>query len=127
MMAQALKVGLDVGIYGRLATRDHILELAELAEASGLESIWVADHVIFPSTFVYLPLVENANAAYICARAYNDWAYDYCSAEKKRLYPAAVLPVQNVDYAIEELRRVAKRGEECGYPQQRAATVKGGQ
>jgi probable F420-dependent oxidoreductase len=50
-MAQALKVGLDVGIYGRLATRDHILELAELAEASGLESIWVADHVIFPSRF----------------------------------------------------------------------------
>ena len=49
-MAQALKVGLDVGIYGRLATRDHILELAQLAEASGLESIWVADHVIFPST-----------------------------------------------------------------------------
>jgi probable F420-dependent oxidoreductase len=51
MMAQALKVGLDVGIYGRLATRDHILELAQLAEGSGLESIWVADHVIFPSTF----------------------------------------------------------------------------
>ena len=50
-MAQALSVGLDVGIYGRLATRDHILELAELAETSGLESIWVADHVIFPSTF----------------------------------------------------------------------------
>jgi probable F420-dependent oxidoreductase len=51
MMAQALKVGLDVGIYGRLAGRDHILEVAELAESSGLESIWVADHVIFPSTF----------------------------------------------------------------------------
>jgi probable F420-dependent oxidoreductase len=51
MMAQALKVGLDVGIYGRLATCDHILELAELAESSDLESIWVADHVIFPKTF----------------------------------------------------------------------------
>jgi probable F420-dependent oxidoreductase len=51
MMAQALKFGLDVGIYGRLATRDHILELAELAESSGLESIWVADHVIFPTAF----------------------------------------------------------------------------
>jgi probable F420-dependent oxidoreductase len=49
-MAQALAFGLDVGIYGRLATREHILELAELAEASGLESIWVADHVIFPVT-----------------------------------------------------------------------------
>jgi probable F420-dependent oxidoreductase len=51
MMAQALKVGLDIGIYGRLATRDHILELAALAELSGLESIWVADHVIFPTAF----------------------------------------------------------------------------
>jgi probable F420-dependent oxidoreductase len=52
MMTQNLKVGVDVGIYGRLATRDHILELAELAESSGLESIWVADHVIFPTTVV---------------------------------------------------------------------------
>jgi probable F420-dependent oxidoreductase len=50
-MARGLQFGLDVGIYGRLATREHILELAELAEASGLESIWVADHVIFPLTF----------------------------------------------------------------------------
>jgi probable F420-dependent oxidoreductase len=49
-MAQVLTVGLDVGIYGRLATRDHILELAGLAETWGLEAIWVADHVIFPST-----------------------------------------------------------------------------
>jgi hypothetical protein len=51
MMTQALMFGLDVGIYGRLATRDHILELAALAESSGLESLWVADHVIFPKTF----------------------------------------------------------------------------
>ena len=72
--------------------------------------VCILEVMIFPSTFVYLPLVENADAAYICARAYNDWAYDYCSADQKRLYPAAVLPVQNVDYAIEELRRVAKRG-----------------
>jgi probable F420-dependent oxidoreductase len=51
MMDRALKVGLDVGVYGRLATRDHILGLAELAESSGLESVWVADHVVFPTTF----------------------------------------------------------------------------
>jgi hypothetical protein len=31
-----LKVGLDVGIYGQLVTRDQILELAE---ASGVESV----------------------------------------------------------------------------------------
>ncbi len=50
-MAQALKVGLDVGIYGRLATREHILELAALAETSDCDAVWVADHVIFPTVF----------------------------------------------------------------------------
>lgn len=50
-MRQTLRFGLDVGIYGRLATREHILQLAELAETAGLDSIWLADHVIFPTTF----------------------------------------------------------------------------
>lgn len=58
-MAEALRFGLDVGVYGRLATRDHILEIAELAETSGLGAIWLADHVIFPrhvaSIYPYSP------------------------------------------------------------------------
>ena len=90
------------------SARDPHARLKDM-DASGIDQV-----MIFPSTFVYLPLVENADAAYICARAYNDWAYDYCSADKKRLFPAAVLPTQNVDFAIEELRRVAKRGFKCG-------------
>ena len=81
------------------SARDPHARLRDM-DAAGIDQV-----MIFPSTFVYLPLVENADAAYICARAYNDWAYDYCRADSKRLYPAAVLPVQNVDYAIEELRR----------------------
>lgn len=36
-MAEGLKFGLDVGIYGRTATRDAILELTELAETAGFE------------------------------------------------------------------------------------------
>ena len=50
-MADGLKFGLDVGIYGRTATRDDILELTRLAETSGFESVWLADHVIFPAAF----------------------------------------------------------------------------
>ena len=50
-MPRTLSFGLDVGVYGRLATREHILELARLAEESDFDSIWVADHVIFPATF----------------------------------------------------------------------------
>ena len=43
--------GLDVGIYGSLATPDTILELTQLAENRGFGSVWVADHVAFPVSF----------------------------------------------------------------------------
>ncbi len=50
-MAAMDRFGLDVGIYGALADPPTILRLAALAEAAGFESIWVADHVVFPVTF----------------------------------------------------------------------------
>ncbi len=90
------------------SARDPLVRLKDM-DAAGIDQV-----MVFPSTFVYLPLVENAEAAGICARAYNDWVYEYCSADPKRLYPAAILPVQNPDYAIEELRRVAKLGFKAG-------------
>jgi predicted TIM-barrel fold metal-dependent hydrolase len=39
---------------------------------------------------------------------------DYCSASPDRLFPSGLLPTQNTDYAIEELRRVAKMGFKAG-------------
>ncbi|MDP6708454.1 MAG: TIGR03619 family F420-dependent LLM class oxidoreductase [Alphaproteobacteria bacterium] len=48
-MATSLEFGLDVGVYGRLATPENILELAALAEVSGFDSLWLADHVVFPA------------------------------------------------------------------------------
>ncbi|MDX2156552.1 MAG: LLM class F420-dependent oxidoreductase [Hyphomicrobiaceae bacterium] len=50
-MADLSTFGLDVGIYGRLATPGPIMTLARLAETSGFASIWVADHVAFPVSF----------------------------------------------------------------------------
>ncbi len=50
-MASLGSFGLDVGIYGPLATPDSILGLALHAEATGFDSIWLADHVAFPVTF----------------------------------------------------------------------------
>jgi predicted TIM-barrel fold metal-dependent hydrolase len=41
-----------------------------------------------------------------CCRAYNDWSAEYCRAAPRRLRWAAMLPVQAVDLAIEEARRV---------------------
>jgi probable F420-dependent oxidoreductase len=46
-----MSFGLDVGVYGPLADAETILNLARHAEAIGLDSIWLADHVAFPVTF----------------------------------------------------------------------------
>jgi len=62
-MASTRSFGLDVGIYGRLATRDAILKLARLAETLDFESVWLADHVAFP-TAVTSPYPYSATGAF---------------------------------------------------------------
>ncbi|MCH9674020.1 MAG: LLM class F420-dependent oxidoreductase [Gammaproteobacteria bacterium] len=44
-----MKFGLDVGVYGKLATQENILALATFADAAGFDSLWLADHVVFPT------------------------------------------------------------------------------
>jgi probable F420-dependent oxidoreductase len=48
-MASPRRFGLDVGIYGRVATPDAVLDLAQRAEALEFDSLWLADHVAFPT------------------------------------------------------------------------------
>ncbi|MDE0808641.1 MAG: TIGR03619 family F420-dependent LLM class oxidoreductase [Alphaproteobacteria bacterium] len=50
-MASIKQFGLDVGIYGPLAEPETITTLAKFAEDAGFQSIWLADHVVFPAKF----------------------------------------------------------------------------
>jgi len=50
-MADINQFGLDLGIYGPLAKAETIIELGKFAERVGFNSIWLADHIIFPSQF----------------------------------------------------------------------------
>jgi len=50
-MASPKDFGLDVGIYGKLATPETILQLARYAEEVGFDSAWLTDHVAFPTQF----------------------------------------------------------------------------
>ena len=75
-----------------------------------MDAIGVDQVMLFATWFVRLALLKDPKAAHILARAYNDWAYDYCGADRRRLFPCAILPIQSVESSIEELRRVAKRG-----------------
>ena len=80
------------------------------ARLKDMDAIGTDQVMLFPTWFVRLALARDANAAAILARAYNDWVYDYCAADRRRLFPCAVLPLQSVEASIAELRRVAKLG-----------------
>ncbi|MGH7831495.1 MAG: amidohydrolase family protein [Candidatus Binatia bacterium] len=62
--------------------------------------------MLFPSAALYLPSVEEDLYAAALCRAYNNWLFDYCRADPKRLLGVGVIPVQDIGAAVEETRRV---------------------
>jgi uncharacterized protein len=64
--------------------------------------------LLFPSAGLYLPSVEEEAFAAALCRAYNNWLYDYCAADRKRLMGVGVIPVQDINLAIAEARRAVK-------------------
>jgi predicted TIM-barrel fold metal-dependent hydrolase len=91
--------------FGRLlGCRDPHARLHDM-DALGTDQV-----MLFPTWFVRLALVRSAEAATVLARAYNDWVLDYCAADRRRLFPCAVVPLQSVEAAIAELKRVAALG-----------------
>ena len=74
-----------------------------------MDAMGVDQAFLYPTWFAEgFHLVEDPDAAHALARAYNDWIADFCSAAPDRLFAAAMLPLQNIDFALEELARVAK-------------------
>jgi predicted TIM-barrel fold metal-dependent hydrolase len=54
---------------------------------------------------------QDRELARLCVRAYNDWMVDeWCGGSGGRLLPLCLVPLWDVDLAIEELRRNAARG-----------------
>ena len=91
--------------FGRLlGCRDPHARLRDM-DALGTDQV-----MLFPTWFVRLALVRSTEAATVLAQAYNNWVLDYCAADRRRLFPCAVLPLQSVEASIAELRRVAKLG-----------------
>ena len=66
--------------------------------------------VLYPTSM--LTWVEEADLFGAACRAYNLWMRDYCSAAPSRLYGVGVVPLQDVDAAIVEMRRCV---EELGH------------
>ena len=72
--------------------------------------------VLYPTIGLYFSLVEDPAAAVALAAAYNDWLAEYCAADPRRLFGAAMLPLQDPAAAAGELRRaVTELGLVAGF------------
>jgi len=79
------------------------------ARLADMDAMGVDQTLLHPTWFAEgFFLVHDPDVAYALARAYNDWIADFCKAAPRRLFAAAILPLQNIDFALEELQRVAR-------------------
>ena len=79
------------------------------ARLRDMDAMGVDQALLYPTWFAEgFHLVHDPDVAYALARAYNNWIADFCQAAPDRLFAAAMVPLQNMDFALEELQRVAR-------------------
>ena len=79
------------------------------ARLADMDVMGVNQSLLYPTWFGEgFFLVRDPDVAYASARAYNDWITDFCKAAPNRLFVAAILPLQNMDFALKEMQRVAR-------------------
>jgi predicted TIM-barrel fold metal-dependent hydrolase len=79
---------------------DPVARLVDMDE----EGIDVA--VLYPTAM--LTWVEEADIFGAACRAYNNWLHDYCAVAPSRLYPVALVPLQDPEAAIVEMKRAVE-------------------
>ena len=85
--------------YRRMGTYNPWARLADM----DTDNIDVA--VIYPTDELPLTVTPDAGFAAARAKAYNDWLFDYCQVCPQRLKGIGVVPLQNVDAAVPEMKR----------------------
>ncbi len=79
------------------------------ARLRDMDAMGVDQAFLYPTWFAEgFHLVEDPDVAYALARAYNNWMAEFCQAAPERLFAAAMIPLQHMDYALAELRRISK-------------------
>jgi uncharacterized protein len=85
---------------------DPALRLADM-DAEGIDQA-----VLYPTIALYFSVIDDAASATRLAAAYNDWLAQYCAADPRRLFGAALVPLQDPVAAARELRRAV---DELGF------------
>ena len=68
-------------------------------DADGIDAAF-----LYPSLGLFSGAIHDPQLAAAVCRAYNRWLADYCSAYPDRLFGVAMLPMQEIDLAVAEMR-----------------------
>src|SRR3974390_196434 len=68
-------------------------------DADGIDAAF-----LYPSLGLFSGAIHDPELAAAVCRAYNRWLADYCKPYPDRLFGVAMLPMQSVDLAIQEMR-----------------------
>ena len=72
-------------------------------DADGIDAVF-----LYPSLGLFSGAIHDPQLAAAVCRAYNRWLADYCKPYPDRLFGVAMLPLQDVDLAIAEMRFAKK-------------------
>jgi predicted TIM-barrel fold metal-dependent hydrolase len=83
-------------------------ERLERMDEYGLHAQVLYPNLIGFDTRLFVDLGPEASLDSV--RAYNDFLVDFCSADKDRLVPIAMVPFWDIEAAVKEIRRCRERG-----------------
>ncbi len=87
-----------------------------VARLADMDTEGIDQAVLYPTIGLYFSAVPDPATAVRLAAAYNDWLAAYCGAGPRRLFGAAMLPLQDPPAAARELRRaVGELGFVAGF------------
>jgi hypothetical protein len=87
-----------------------------VARLRDMDAEGIDQAVLYPTIGLYFSVVDDPAAATALAAAYNNWLASYCATDPRRLFGAAMLPLQDPAAAARELRRaVSELGFVAGF------------
>jgi predicted TIM-barrel fold metal-dependent hydrolase len=88
--------------------RGAVLDPRRYIEENESDGVWGS--VLYPSQGLVLYEVPVTDVVSAAMRRYNDWLADFCSGHADRLKGIAMLNVDDIDDAVDELTRCRERG-----------------
>lgn len=78
------------------------------------EDAGVAAEILNPTRMLGILHHTDPEVKRACCEVYNDWLAEFCSHAPKRLVGTAVVPTDDIEWAVIELEKTAKRGLKGG-------------